>query len=277
MIRYGMVIEISKCAGCYNCFLACKDEHCGHDFPGYSAPQPMTGHAWMRLIETERGSYPKVKVAYTAVPCMHCQEAPCIEHAEDGAVYRRPDGIVVIDPIKAKGQKQLVASCPYRCIYWNEKLELPQKCSFCAHLLDAGWKEPRCVELCPAGALTFGDLDDPQSEVSQLMATNSAEVLHPEFGLRENILYLNLPKRFVAGCVVLGDSDQCGRDVTVTLSGDEERRELSTDGFGDFEFEGLEKDQEYTLTFSRPGYETREVNVFTRIDSNIGEIVLAKL
>ncbi len=155
MARYGLVIDVNKCSGCYNCYLACRDEYCGNDYPPYSLAQPYTGHFWMRQIERERGKYPKVKVAYTPLPCMHCDDALCIKTAQDGAVYRRPDGIVIIDPEKSKGQKNLLSACPYRVIYWNEKTNIPQKCTLCAHLLDAGWKEPRCVELCPAGAMTF--------------------------------------------------------------------------------------------------------------------------
>ncbi len=276
MTRYGMVVDIVKCSGCYNCFLACKDEHCGHDQPGYAAPQPMTGHSWMRLVETERGSYPKVKVAYTAVPCMHCQEATCLEKAEGGAVYRRADGIVMIDPVKAKGQKQLVSSCPYRVIYWNEELDLPQKCTFCAHLLDAGWKEPRCVELCPAGALTFGDLDDPESEVAKLVSGQRTEALHPEFGLKENVVYVNLPKKFIAGTVAFGDTDECAPGVTVTVGIDGRQQTAMTDEFGDFEFEGLAEGQDYTVILAADGYRSQELNVKTLRDIYLGVITLEK-
>jgi Fe-S-cluster-containing dehydrogenase component len=94
----------------------------------------MSGHFWMRIGETERGQYPMVKVAYTAIPCQHCDNPPCVGAGQNGAVYRREDGIVIIDPQKAKGQKDIVASCPYRVIYWNEELSLPQKCTLCAHL-----------------------------------------------------------------------------------------------------------------------------------------------
>jgi len=169
--RYGMVIDVDKCVGCYNCFLTCRDEYAGNDYPGYSAPQPMSGMNWMKVIEKERGQYPKVKVAYTPVMCMHCENAGCIKVAKDNAVYRRPDGIVIIDPVKAKGQKQIVNGCPYRVIEWNEEADLPQKCILCAHMLDKGEKVPRCVESCPTGALVFGDLDDPKSEISKLTAS----------------------------------------------------------------------------------------------------------
>jgi Fe-S-cluster-containing dehydrogenase component len=276
MPRYGMVIDVNKCAGCFNCFLACKDEHCGQEYPGYTAAQPMTGHFWMQVFEKERGSYPKVKVAYTAVPCMQCKEATCIKQAENNAVYRRPDGIVIIDPIKAKGQKQLVNACPYRVIYWNEEKNLPQKCTFCAHLLDQGWKEPRCVELCPAGALTFGDLDNPKSEVAALVAAGNTESLHPEYELKENVVYLNLPKKFIAGNVAYSDTDEVAGGVTITLSRDGEKKTAMTDNFGDFEFEGLADNTDYIVAIKAPRYKSKEIKVRTLADIYLGVIMLEK-
>lgn len=271
-----MVIDINKCSGCYNCMLACKDEHCGHDYPGYAAAQPMTGQFWMKLHEQERGCYPKVRLNYTPVLCMHCQDAPCVNAAQDGAVYRRADGIVLIDPEKAKGQKQLINSCPYRLIYWNENQELPQKCTLCAHLLDDGWKLPRCVELCPTGALTFGDLDDPESDVSKLIASGKTESLHPEYDLKEQVVYMNVPKKFVAGTVVYGDTDECAKDVTVTLSGDGASVTARTDGFGDFEFEGLTHNADYVVSFETPGYKSKEIKVRTSRDVYLEEVTLVK-
>jgi Fe-S-cluster-containing dehydrogenase component len=276
MARYGMVIDATKCSGCYNCFLACKDEHCGHDYPGYAAAQPMTGHFWMNLFEKERGQYPKVKIAYTPVPCMHCQEATCIKAAENGAVYRRPDGIVIIDPVKAKGQKQLVSSCPYRVIYWNEEKNLPQKCTLCAHLLDDGWKEPRCVELCPTGALAFGDLDDPKSEIAKLVASGKTEILHPEYGLKESVTYIGIPKKFIAGTVAYGDTDECAGNATATLIGNNGKQTTKTSNFGDFEFEGLDDNLEYTIKIEAPKYKAREFQVKTQKDIYLGLIMLEK-
>lgn len=274
MARYGMVIDINKCNGCYNCFLACRDEYCGNDYPPYSLAQPFTGHFWMRIIERERGKYPKVKVAYTPVPCMHCDDALCIKAAHNGEIYRRDDGIVIIDPEKAKGQKQLVSSCPYRVIYWNEEKDIPQKCTFCAHLLDAGWKEPRCVEACPTGALVFGDLDDPNSEVSKLVASGKVETLHPEYEMRDKVSYIGLPKRFIAGSVVFGDKDECAENVSVTLIGEEGKKVIKTDNYGDFEFEGLPADKEYSVKIEYPGYAPKEFSARTKVDVYLGDIIL---
>jgi len=276
MARYGMVIDVVKCNGCYNCFLACRDEYCGNDYPPYSLSQPETGHFWMKLLDKERGKFPKVKMAYTPVTCMHCENASCIKASANGEVYRRPDGIVIIDPEKAVGHKELLIACPYRVIYWNEEKNLPQKCTLCAHLLDAGWKEPRCVETCPTGALVFGDLDDPNSEISKLIASGNTEIYHPEFNLNTKVRYIDLPKRFVAGQVVYGDTDECIENATVTLTGEGENRTVNTDGFGDFEFEGLEVDKVYSVKIEYPGYGSLELTARTTSDVYFGAIVLAK-
>jgi Fe-S-cluster-containing dehydrogenase component len=179
MAKYGMVIDIEKCTACYCCFTACKDEYWENDYPPYSAAQPRFGQNWMHIIKNERGAYPCVKVAYISIPCQHCEDAPCMKAAKNGAITRGADGIVLIDPVKAKGQKQLVDACPYHAIFWNEEKQIAQKCTLCAHRLAEG-KEPRCVQICPSGALKFGDLDDPNSEVSKLMASGKTEALHPE-------------------------------------------------------------------------------------------------
>jgi Fe-S-cluster-containing dehydrogenase component len=276
MARYGMVIDITRCTGCYNCFLACRDEFAGNEYPPYAAAQPMSGQNWLRVIERERGQYPKVKVAYTPVTCMHCEDALCIRMAQNNAVYRRPDGIVIIDPVKAKGQKQIVSACPYRVIEWNEEKQLPQKCIFCAHMLDKGEKEPRCVESCPTGALLFGDLDDPQSEVAKAMGSGKTEILHPEYGMKERVRYISLAKKFVAGTVIYGDTDECAGGLTVTLSGDGQTRTAQTNNFGDFEFEGLPDNVSYTVKVGAPGYKAKSVKTRTQKDVYLGEIVLKK-
>ena len=275
MSRFGLLIDMSRCNGCYGCFMACRDEHCGNDHLPYSAAQPYAGHFWMRLVQRERGSYPKVKTAYFKILCMHCDEAPCIARHPD-KVYKRPDGIVIIDPLKAKGAQDLLDSCPYNAIFWNEGTAIPQKCTMCAHLLDQGWKEPRCVEVCPTNALMFGDMDDPLSAVSKRLAEEKGEVLHPEYGLEGAVWYLNMPKRFIAGSLVFGDTDSCAGQVLITLAGGGEVKRATSNAFGDFEFEGLDKDTEYTLTISHPAYRPLELEVRPRIDTYLGDIVLDK-
>ncbi len=270
MAKYGLVIDINKCCGCYNCFLACRDEYVGCEYPGYSAAQPPEGDYWMRLVEKERGKFPKVKVNYTPIPCMHCESAACVKAAHDGAAYRRKDGIVIIDPVKAKGQKQIANACPYRVITWNETLQLPQKCTLCAHLLDAGEKEPRCVEACPTGALIFGDLDDPKSEISKLAA--GAEAMHPEYGMKEKVTYIGLPRKFVAGTIISGDKEECVEGATVTLSGGGASLKTETNFFGDFEFEGLKDNTDYTVKIEAKGYKPQEMKARTATDVYLGVI-----
>jgi Fe-S-cluster-containing dehydrogenase component len=278
MARLGMLIDVTKCSGCHNCFLACRDEYFDNDYAGYSAPQPLEGQFWMQVKEIERGTWPKPKLDYLPLPCQHCESAPCIDAARDGAVYRRKDGIVIIDPVKAKGQKEIVNSCPYRVIYWNSALQLPQKCTMCAHMLDAGESMPRCVEACPTGALLFGDLDDPTSDISQAMAGSKTEGFHPEYETAPLVRYIGIPKRFVVGEVVCKDErGECAQGVWITLEGEGTKLETHTDSYGDFEFEGLEKDKQFRLRVDLKGYASMIIDVSTRNDVDLGEIVLEPL
>ena len=268
----SMVIDVAKCSGCYNCVLACKDEHCGEVFPGYTEAQPMTGQFWINLIEKERGSYPKIKLSYMAITCMHCQNAPCIEAAKDHAVYRRDDGIVIIDPKKAGGQKQILSACPYRVIFWNEEKNLPQKCTLCAHLLDQGYKSPRCVEMCPTGALTFGNPE----EIEVAKGEKRPYALHQEYGLEEMVLYLNVPKKFVAGTVVYSDTDECAKGIKMALKGDSISQNAVTDGFGDFWFDDLNTKLDLVLEIEAKGYKNISKKINTQNDVNLGNLFLKR-
>ena len=275
MSRYSIFIDVDKCNGCYNCFLACRDEYYGNDYLPLSMAQPLNNQFWMQIKEVERGEYPKPKVEYIPTPCMHCQSAPCMDAAPEGAVYRREDGVVIIDPVKAKGHPEIVNACPYRVIFWNPETQVPQKCTLCAHRLDEGEKQPRCVEACPTGALVFGDLDAAGSEIAKLAADPRSEDFHPEFNTDPLVKYAGIPKRFIAGEVVLKDKpDECPQGVKVALKGDGLKLETVSDDFGDFEFDGLAKNARYTVTISQNGYTTQTFDVVTRKDINLGEIVL---
>jgi len=273
-MRYGMVINSGECIGCYNCFLTCQDEFCGNAYESYAAAAPMQGHNWMSITDVERGQYPRVKVSYIPKTCMHCDDASCIKAAENNAVYRRSDGIVVIDPVKARGQKHLVNACPYRVIEWNEEAQVPQKCNMCAHALDKGEKEPRCIESCPTNAMVFGDLDDPSSEISKLLKQSSAEPLCPEFMMKEKVRYIGLPKHFVAGTVVLKDKNECASNARIELSDTKHTKEGKTNMFGDFEFEDLPANQSFNLKISYPGYKDKTLRCSTGSDTHVGEIFL---
>ena len=96
----ALVIDINKCNGCYNCQIACKDEHVENDWTPYAKPQPDTGQFWMRLTEMTRGTVPKVKITYLPTLCRHCDAAPCIQTCKPSAIFKRNDGTVLIDPAK---------------------------------------------------------------------------------------------------------------------------------------------------------------------------------
>jgi len=223
------VFDFDHCNGCYNCQVACKDEHCGQAWPPFAEAQPLTGQFWCKVNQKDRGQVPWVRVSYEAVLCGHCADAPCLK-AGEGAVYRRDDGLVIIDPAKAKGMRGLPASCPIGAIYYNDELDIPQKCTGCAHLLDAGWKEPRCVDACMTDGLRWMD----ESEVPA-----GAEPAEALAGLGSKVFYLNRPKRFVAGTVVdlAADEVVIGAQVRLLAADGSCVAELATDDFGDFKFD----------------------------------------
>ena len=269
----SLVVDISRCNGCYNCQIACKDEHVGNDWMPFTRPQPDTGQFWLKLNEFVRGTVPKVKMHYLPVLCMHCDKAPCVAACPvKDAIYKRNDGVVIIDPSRCTGCRNCVAACPYGAIYFNDGLNLAQKCTMCAHLLDRGWKEPRCVDVCPTGALTFGEEEDLKDLISR------AEVLHPEFESRPRVYYIGIPGRFIAGAVYDPEEDECIEGATVTLTDLEsvEKFTAKTDNFGDFWVHKL-KASTYSLKIEKSGYYPNEIKAInTAKDVNLGDIKLHK-
>ena len=120
----AMVIDLTKCNGCYNCQIACKDEHVGNDWTPYAKPQPDTGQFWMKVTDMVRGTVPKVKITYLHDICQHCDDAPCIPACHQKAIYKRDDGIVIINPDKCAGRMDCIHACPYKVIYFNEVLNI---------------------------------------------------------------------------------------------------------------------------------------------------------
>ena len=265
------VIDVSRCNGCYSCQIVCKDEHVANDWTPYAKPQPDTGQFWLKQNEFVRGTVPKVKMYYLPVLCMHCDDAPCIPACPiEGAIYRRDDGLIIIDPVKCTGCKSCVDSCPYGVIYLNEDLNLAQKCTGCAHLLDKGWKEPRCVDACPTEAIKLVE----ESELGDLIS--KAEVLHPEFNAKPRVYYLNIPKKFVAGTVYdpVEKEVVIGATCTLTESDSAEKFTAKTDGFGDFWFEGL-KVGTFSLKIEKYGKSKTIDSISTEEDVNLGDIPLS--
>lgn len=279
MKKVNMIVDVARCHDCNNCFLSCKDEHWDNEHLPYAAAQPRLGQKWRDVLYVERGQYPLQDVCSLSYACMHCDDPFCMKTAKDGAVYKREDGIVIIDPVKAKGQKQIVDACPYKAIYWNEESQLPQKCTMCAHLLDSGeWKEPRCSFACPTGSLTFSYATD--EEMAERVKAEELEYFHPEFGTKPRVWYKNLfrfTKCHIAGSVELHDKKECADRASVTLTNIASKQTWSarTNNYGDFKFDRLEAGSgAYTVTVEYPGYssQTREVDV--QESKNVGVFYL---
>jgi Fe-S-cluster-containing dehydrogenase component len=261
MKKWNLIIDIEKCEDCNNCFLACKDEHVDNDWPGYAVSQPLHGQRWMNIMRRERGQYPIIDVAYLPVPCMHCDKAPCI------------------DPIKAGGQKDIVKSCPYEVIWWNEEHQTPQKCTFCAHLMDDGWKAPRCVQACPTEALQVVQVED--TEMANIIESENLEVWQPQYNTTPRVFYKNLyrySRCFIGGSVAAnadGVSD-CATGARVTLIKDAKKIDATvTDGFGDFKFDNLEENGgNYQLEIVYENYDRKTVEVELKTSINVGDIYL---
>ncbi|MCC7082219.1 MAG: 4Fe-4S dicluster domain-containing protein [Burkholderiales bacterium] len=198
-MRWGMVIDLKRCIGCYACQLSCKAEH--------GTPP---GVFYARVLKQEEGTYPTVRQVFLPVLCNHCEEAPCVEACPTGASFKWEDGVVDIDHDKCVGCKSCMMACPYDNRYFNDQPQqyYPQgltdyervrmtrhttgvvmKCNFCRERR-AESKLPACVANCPTVARIFGDLDDPNSEVSRLIKERGGFTLHPELGTKPSVYYL---------------------------------------------------------------------------------------
>jgi molybdopterin-containing oxidoreductase family iron-sulfur binding subunit len=198
MARYGMVIDLNTCIGCNACTMACKAEH--------ATP---TGIFWAKVLEKEVGKFPAARRIFLPVLCNHCKNPICQEVCPTGATYKREDGIVLIDYDMCIGCRSCMEACPYgpRSFYESDGAYYPgertpyeksqqdfsegvvMKCNFCVERVDKGL-DPACVVTCVTECRVFGDLDDPQSEVSRLVAEKKARPLLPEKGLDPSVFYI---------------------------------------------------------------------------------------
>jgi molybdopterin-containing oxidoreductase family iron-sulfur binding subunit len=199
MARYGMVIDLKRCVGCYGCAVACKAEH---------GTRP--GIMWARVLKAESGTYPAVRRLSLPVLCMHCREPACLPVCPTGATVKRADGIVTIDARLCIGCRYCMQACPYGARFLSDGVHayfdgqmtpyeeatagmhpagVVEKCDFCLERLEQGL-EPACVANCMTRARIFGDLDDPESPVSRLVRGRGGFQLNPELGTDPSVYYL---------------------------------------------------------------------------------------
>ena len=178
-VQYAMVIDTRRCIGCHACTVACKSEN---DVPlGYN-------RSWVEY--TEKGDFPNVDRSFLPRLCNHCSEPACVDVCPTGATYKREeDGIVVVDPDICIGCKYCIHACPYDARYLNPVTGSVDKCDFCLHRVSQGLV-PSCVNTCQGRARIFGDINDPESEVSKLLAQNSYTVLLKDMGTHPNVFYI---------------------------------------------------------------------------------------
>ncbi|MDR0861338.1 MAG: 4Fe-4S binding protein [Oscillospiraceae bacterium] len=263
-------VDVAKCNGCFNCQLACKDEHATNDWRPYAAPQPEIGHFWLKLRENVGGTIPKVRIHYVAELCNHCENAACAGACPNGAIYRRDDGLWLIEPEKCVGCGKCREACPYGAIYYNDELNICQKCTGCAHLLDNGYALPRCVEACPTDALGFGE----ESELQDFIV--GATVREPESGLKPRVYYRNIPGKFIAGTVYdpIEKEVVIGAKARATIGG--KTYHTVTDEYGDFWFNDLPVGK-FDVVIEAAGFAPRRFEgVDTSVDVNLGDIAVDK-
>ena len=196
--HWGMVIDLAKCVGCDSCTVACKAEN-----------RTPPGVTYNVVLEQETGAYPNVRIEAIPRPCMQCENPACVSVCPVSATYRGDDGIVVIDADRCIGCKYCIAACPYGARKLNRTSEnmfgadvpapyesygvqrelVAEKCIFCEARLAEG-KQPACVVNCPGRARYWGDLDDPESDVSKAIEGRETMFLNEEAGTKPSVYYL---------------------------------------------------------------------------------------
>ncbi|MCB0315279.1 MAG: polysulfide reductase NrfD [Calditrichae bacterium] len=178
-MNYGFVIDNRKCIGCHACTVACKAEH---DVP------VGVNRTWVKYIE--KGTFPNTRRLFSVMRCNHCEDAPCVEICPVTALHIRDDGIVDFDNRRCIGCKACTQACPYDALHIDPETHTAAKCNYCAHRVDIGL-EPACVNVCPEHAIISGDLDDPASEIYQLITREQVSARKVEKGTKPNLFYID--------------------------------------------------------------------------------------
>ncbi|MBS1796683.1 MAG: polysulfide reductase NrfD [Acidobacteria bacterium] len=178
-MNFGFIIDNRKCIGCHACTVACKSEH--------EVPVGVN-RTWVKYIE--KGEFPETRRLFSVMRCNHCADAPCVEICPVTALYTRADGIVDFDNRRCIGCKACTQACPYDALYMHPDEHTAAKCNYCAHRTDIGL-EPACVNVCPEHAIVSGDMDNPASEISKLLARETVSVRKPEKGTNPKLFYID--------------------------------------------------------------------------------------
>ncbi len=177
--KYGMLIEQSRCINCKACMIACQAEN----------NVPLHKHRnWIEESEV-RGTYPNLGLDFTPNQCNHCDNPHCERVCPTGATFINDDGIVLINYDSCIGCRFCMMACPYDARYVDKERGVVDKCTYCTQRIYQG-REPACLETCPGKVRTFGDLNDPKSEISLKIATHRTEVKYPETGTKPRIYYI---------------------------------------------------------------------------------------
>ena len=178
-MNYGFVINNQTCIGCHACTVACKAEH---DVP--------IGVNRTHVKYIEKGTFPDSTREFSVHRCNHCEDSPCTKICPTTALFTRSDGIVDFDDDRCIGCKSCMQACPYDALYIDPDKGTAAKCNYCAHRIEHSY-EPACVIVCPTESIVSGDLSDPESAISQLVATHNTTVRKPESGAEPNLYYID--------------------------------------------------------------------------------------
>ena len=184
--RYGMVIDTKRCFGCQTCVVSCKVCHEIPEDLYWNRIEPLDGD----VLYQATGTFPDVKMTFRAVLCNHCQEAECVKSCPTGAMQKDEEtGVVSVNEELCIGCGTCTKSCPYSMPKLDTEKGVSTKCTFCIDRVGEG-ELPYCVESCPGRARFFGDLDDENNEVAQMILEQDASVWHEEYGTGPSVYYL---------------------------------------------------------------------------------------